>query len=1664
MILSTSTPRVPCQTALSSTSPTTGASELRRLLSTCSFEDDALTLEELRERISAEVTLYQNLRRVPHGDDNGSSTVVGNMPRKLQSTLSLQHIILAVASQAREESEGGGDKRAGEGVEMRPNAGKPLENGVLDTRFSSMANIADAENGTTVDGLDGSEWMMVHSDRGKVEEPFVNPEVHSKGDGFGDERKDPGLTTPEDARGVVQLDGVTDCAVEADGGDDGSVDAGAGVLASGRVETIIDETKIVEKGEAEEDRTAGVLPEADRRDDKQCAPQGKQHGSVEEARLPVEIVQVERLDARAKSVDRREQEDSTLKPVTARLEGVDPEDEAHEKRPSKSPTAAVVTEGSGGEGGGENGGGMLQNSQGGGAVDHEVDARCEGGNSLEETAVKGDSLTVASTALAFDGGVLERSQDPPSDGVLPPPAEVLDDTKAEEETGASRVTEKQVLGLDVKAASTESGKAERHLGTPVGDVRGPNNPGNQGGGVILLLDDEQGDGESPAGKAPPGDNEDGGGESQEDPSDARTAAAEAGVPADGSGAVRTGVDRDYIRGSLATGTGALCPSDQAESPGHAPMPDVTQNHGQMLRAETVPESDDESPGISRQALPHTETECGQGGGGKSEEESSEVDLFGEAQGLRSEIVVGFDAQGMTEKGGVPANARFEIVLPGDNNNRGRAESARDVTRDDDTTTVGEKAQEMDEERYQKRDSPEVSTDAARERDRHVGRVDEDKAEDAGSRTPAEQDVGPRGREVTGGKATEACDVSPLGMEIANPGEEKGRTDGDGFAHEAANGNGLLAATPTLRTDKQFVEEQSERTAATEVPTACDDACRQRPIHGTESTANGGVTPREPLLSLSRLPRDGSDRETLQVSGRAVAASSTSDDIEETVCENDASDGPTKIAGVATAHNELDIVGTRKPSEPSGGRAIAVAGGAACDAVRQQSGNVSVSTNGPASADVACYDRDYPGELVEEEDEKAHPLGICTPREDDCPMSAVKRDNSDLTAGFVVQGATACGVQGQPRPETSTARGGTDDAPRELPPIAVEQEHLPGRPVEERIHSPDTGMCTKGTAAQEVDESGGGPAKVSPVDAAAVLGSMEGVAGEKEPERRWETEISGCREGGMIEQSNLREDSSTCSTGLRIAGGDAISEEEKRTASKDGTDPKEKEEEVCTRCHRNEENDSSPVGSTNVTEGDIHQGDASGRESAVSAGNDAEEPLNDETQPPPATQGEPPAGEPLSTTVNTASEDPARNITGSRASNGQQKGKQLRHDDQNGAAESRRSVGLMDPNVAATRIQATCRRRAACRKVRRRREADARCSTRHTATSERATSKQRCLRQRRSDEQERAATTIQATQCRALAIQRTRTLHSQCSDDKKLLFGPSTTPTNPARTGDNRTLPPLLTDDDTGEREEQKKMKAAVKIQAQARRRAASRRVASAAAAEGAELRKGNRRSRGDSTIDSRTSKASQTSSKHVPKLPITSVGATAGKRRVPPKVHTEPLAILRQLRDRPQSKPKPKEDNFTLRVTIRSAIEAHVRKTGATRRKARPLPTPPRWTPMTATVKFKTPRRGQTSRMPLVKPRVFSPLHKSVEHVNSTILARKKRKGRSAGPSRVHERLYCALFAAERSAESEYVPARRGGDEKGGGKRKMGGGGEIMEDSSGVIRAPQLVRCGPPPA
>lgn len=225
--------------------------------------------------------------------------------------------------------------------------------------------------------------------------------------------------------------------------------------------------------------------------------------------------------------------------------------------------------------------------------------------------------------------------------------------------------------------------------------------------------------------------------------------------------------------------------------------------------------------------------------------------------------------------------------------------------------------------------------------------------------------------------------------------------------------------------------------------------------------------------------------------------------------------------------------------------------------------------------------------------------------------------------------------------------------------------------------------------------------------------------------------------------------------------------------------------------------------------------------------------------------------------------------------------------------------------------------------------------------------------------------------------------------------------------------------------------------------------------------RGKQRSRGASVNDEEEEPESRRSPQNTPALAIDSpAGLTSvGIRKVASKIPREPLAILRQLRDYPETKSKPKSDQFMLRRTICSAIEAHVRKTGALRRKAQPLVTLPLWRPakVSCAAQEKTLKKLRPVRnTSITKRRECSPLHRSVKEVNSSILAAKKLRAQSAEPSSVRNRLSSAIFGAERLGGREHLP------EDWWGEGCMGGGSAADCFSEDEIHAPLPVRCRPP--
>ncbi|CAM9331285.1 unnamed protein product [Scytosiphon promiscuus] len=293
------------------------------------------------------------------------------------------------------------------------------------------------------------------------------------------------------------------------------------------------------------------------------------------------------------------------------------------------------------------------------------------------------------------------------------------------------------------------------------------------------------------------------------------------------------------------------------------------------------------------------------------------------------------------------------------------------------------------------------------------------------------------------------------------------------------------------------------------------------------------------------------------------------------------------------------------------------------------------------------------------------------------------------------------------------------------------------------------------------------------------------------------------------------------------------------------------------------------------------------------------------------------------------------------------------------------------------------------------------------------------------EEERAAFVIQRSHRQAAAIRRARAKQEQSLQTQQFLFGPGfqqpTCRTARRSGGDsgrhserrerNRDKASLTPSEEDAEGEK-RNSRAATKIQAHARRKAASRRGEKVAS---------------------------------VPRLPIESSALfTAFSFRrfqtATPKAQREPLAILRQLRDDPDVQPAPKTDQFRLRMTIKSAIKAHIKKNGRPRRKPHPLPTALTYRQNAALMKLKAQQqqqqlRAEATRIPLTKRRAASPLHRSVRQVNTFIASTDKGRGRratgpgpraqSAPPNRATDRLRCAIYAAETMVEREYERSQR---------------------------------------
>lgn len=371
------------------------------------------------------------------------------------------------------------------------------------------------------------------------------------------------------------------------------------------------------------------------------------------------------------------------------------------------------------------------------------------------------------------------------------------------------------------------------------------------------------------------------------------------------------------------------------------------------------------------------------------------------------------------------------------------------------------------------------------------------------------------------------------------------------------------------------------------------------------------------------------------------------------------------------------------------------------------------------------------------------------------------------------------------------------------------------------------------------------------------------------------------------------------------------------------------------------------------------------------------------------------------------------------------------------------------DAAATRIQAICRRRAAqnvasIKRNKRRLTGERKVSPPVRGGVKAATSHPRVatLQQQQprqgsfegrgeGPEEERAASLVQKSHRQAAKIRRDRAERDKCLQDQQFLFGPgfqqrtsltkkdSGVKSSGSSEGQSRCRDVASLTPSEEDRRHASNSRAATKIQSQVRRKAASRRAAAA------------RQGRVATGVGAAAS---------LPKLPIDSLvlQASATRVRAAPKVQREPLAILRQLRtDDSKALAKPRTDQFRLRVTIKSAIEAHIMKTGAARRKPRPLPTPLSWRKHNiASIKAKSLQQQQlasTTRVPLSKPRAVSPLDRTVRQVNKLIVARDMRaqaaegsrhRARSA-PSRATDRLQCAIFAAETTVEREYMRFER---------------------------------------
>lgn len=393
----------------------------------------------------------------------------------------------------------------------------------------------------------------------------------------------------------------------------------------------------------------------------------------------------------------------------------------------------------------------------------------------------------------------------------------------------------------------------------------------------------------------------------------------------------------------------------------------------------------------------------------------------------------------------------------------------------------------------------------------------------------------------------------------------------------------------------------------------------------------------------------------------------------------------------------------------------------------------------------------------------------------------------------------------------------------------------------------------------------------------------------------------------------------------------------------------------------------------------------------------------------------------------------------------------------GFAGCRTVVSMED--VAATRIQATCRRHAAQKVFRNKRRSAGEGKLRSpvcgggrvTTEAWRAPAGQQPIVEKggRVVEEECTASLIQKTHRRAAAIRRARAEHKRSFQNQQFSFGPGfqqparrttrdrdtgTEGSSKGSEGQNRARSePSLTTSEEEEKQKKSTSRAAIKIQTQARCMAASRRVAAA------------RQRRAVATR--REAAMAAAAAAPVPRLPIGSLSSRSssdgrggnGGDRVAPKFQREPLAILRQLRGEAEFQLKPQTDQLRLRMTIKSAIEAHIKKSGAARRKPRPLPTVPSWRQSFTATKLKLTQQQQRAAMaamPLAKPRAISPLHRSVRQVNRFMATDRQRRQpwtavgprgrpRSAPAAAATGRLRCAIFSAEAVVEREYVREER---------------------------------------